>query len=64
MESWKTIKFSNTEMTGPAKAIEAEAAVLDEKGIDYLISDYPEAPKRKTRKTVNNLDLEVRENGK
>lgn len=73
MESnWKVIYYSNTQQTGPAQAIKALAEDLKAKGIEYQMEDFgpfeksDEAAKvvtkkRRTRKTVERLDLEVRD---
>jgi hypothetical protein len=61
MEGWTVIKYGNQKQAGPASAIEAVAKSLEEKNIPYVIEDFvtKTVVKRKSRKTVNNLELEV-----
>lgn len=75
MESWKTVKYGSTQQTGPASAIDELVASLEEEGLAYSVEDYPvwtntlkevvdERKKpgtRKSRKTVEGIDLEVRD---
>lgn len=71
MEAWKTVKYSNTQETGPASAIDALVKGLEDLGLAYTVEDFPmwtdelkPEPKkpgsRKSRKTVDDLNLEVR----
>jgi hypothetical protein len=62
MEGWKVIKYGNQKQAGPANAIDEVAKSLEEKNIPYVIEDFETKTvvKRKSRKTVNNLELEVR----
>lgn len=39
-KGWKTLRYGNTQQTGPAKAINAEAKKLKEAGIAYELVDY------------------------
>lgn len=76
MEGWKTVKYSNTQETGPANAMDALVEALEELGLAYSvhefkakievvgdakqIADSVKAGSKRTKKTVENLDLEVR----
>lgn len=58
MESkWKTLKYENTQLTGPAKAIEAEVRKLKAAGTEYEVTDY------KPVRYVEELETREEENG-
>jgi hypothetical protein len=61
MEGWTVIKYGSQKQAGPANAIDEVAKSLEEKNIPYVIEDFvtKTVVKRKSRKTVNNLELEV-----
>jgi len=65
MESnWKTLKYANTQQTGPAAAIEAEAKKLEARGVAFTLEDYHPRQYEEDYETREGEVKELRRKGK